>query len=109
MMLFKPKSVIVGDLNAKSKLWGSPHSDTRGRLIEDLIEDNHFCFINNGQPTYTHYDGMQSHLDVSLLCSSLAGRANWSVYDNTMGSDHSSTVTWLFDQPLSAAFVGPPR
>ena len=49
------------------------------------------------------------HLDVSLLYSSLAGRANWSVYDNTMGSDQSPTVTWLFDQPLPAEFIGPPR
>ena len=82
----------------------------RGRLIEDLIEDNHFCCINNGQPTYTHYDGMQSHLDVSLLKFVVA----W--LDGQIGlfmiilcSDHSPTVTWLFDQPLPAAFVGPPR
>ena len=95
---FQPKTVVVGDFNAKSKLWGCVYSDNRGRIIEDLLDENNFCCINDGQPTYTHYDGTQSHLDLSLVCSTLAAKSNWAVYDDTMGSDHSPAITRLFDQ-----------
>ena len=34
--LFTPKTIIVGDLNAKNTLWGSPLTDQRGIIIENL-------------------------------------------------------------------------
>ena len=40
--LFGPKTAIVGDLNAKSKIWGSPHSDSRGLIIEELLDECNF-------------------------------------------------------------------
>jgi hypothetical protein len=49
--LFKPKAVIVGDLNSKCKIWGSIHSDARGRTIVELMEENDYCCINDGQPS----------------------------------------------------------
>jgi len=33
--LFHTKTVIVGDLNSKSTLWGSPNTDQRGLIIEN--------------------------------------------------------------------------
>jgi len=70
-------------------------SDSRGRIIADLLDEYNFCCINDGQPTYTHYDGTQSHLDLSFVCSTLAAKSNWAVYDDTMGSDHSPTILLL--------------
>ena len=96
--LFKPKTVIVGDLNSKSKIWGSNHSDARGRIIEELMEENDFCCINDGQPTYTFRDGTRTHLDVCLVPNSIAARCSWLVLNNTLGSDHNPTVTRLFDE-----------
>ena len=36
--LFGCKTLIIGDLNAKSKLWGSPQPDQRGLMLEGLID-----------------------------------------------------------------------
>jgi len=73
--------------------WGSGGSDERGRLLEDFAESQGATVINTGQPTYQHYNGLQSHLDVAIVSSdlALAIRANWDV----MGSDHSPTVVTL--------------
>jgi len=98
--VFEPNSVVVGDFNSKSRLWGCGYSDSRGRIIEDILEDKNFCCINNGQATYTHYDGTQSRLDLSLVCRKLAAKSNWNVCNNTMGSDHNPAVTRLFDQNI---------
>ena len=98
--LFQPNSVVVGDFNSKSRLWGCSFSDSRGRIIEELIEENNFCCLNNGQATYTHYDGTQSRLDLSLVCCKLAAKSSWSVGNNTMGSDHNAVVTRLFEQNI---------
>ena len=90
-LLCSRKTIIVGDLNAKSKLWGSRQADERGLQLEEKIEANSAVVVNTGQPTYQHYSGSQSHLDVAIVTGDLGGRANWSVYNNTLGSDHSPT------------------
>ena len=88
-------TILVRDLNGKSYMWGSGGSDERGRLLEDFVESQGATVINTGQPTYQHYNGLQSHLDVAIISSDLAIRANWDVLNNTMGSDHSPTVVTL--------------
>ncbi len=38
--------LLVGDFNGKNKLWGSPINDSRGKIIEQFIEDNNLiCLI----------------------------------------------------------------
>ena len=78
--LFGRCTLITGDINAinaKSKLWGSPCTDERGLMIEDLLDMNNASVINTGQPTYQHYDGSRSHLDVSIVSNCLAAKSNW--------------------------------
>jgi len=82
-------------MNAKSKLWGSPYTDERGLMIEDLLDMNNSSVINTGQPTYQHYDGSRSHLDVSIVSNCLAAKSNWYVLNNTLGSDHRLTAQLL--------------
>ena len=36
--LFGNQTLIIGDLNAKSKLWGSPTPDRRGLMLKELID-----------------------------------------------------------------------
>jgi len=98
--IFQPKSIIVGDLNSKNKLWGSPINDPRGSLIENLIDETNFVVLNNGQPTYTHHTGSQSHIDLSIAHHSLATKCDWEVLDDTLGSDHSPTVTRISVNPI---------
>jgi len=70
------KTIIVGDLNGKSNMWGSETPDERGRVLEEFIESKGAVVINSGQPTYQHYSGSQSHLDVAIVSSDLHGRTS---------------------------------
>ena len=65
--LFKGnKTLVVGDLNAKSQLWGSPEQNNRGNVLEKLIEENDFVVVKTGQPTYQIHHGGLSYLDVTF-------------------------------------------
>ena len=91
--LFGPHTLIIGDFNAKSKLWGSPQADKRGLLLEEMVDRHSAIVLNTGQATYQHYTGAESHLDVAIVDSASAALSDWSVLNNTMGSDHF--LRWL--------------
>ena len=98
--IFSPKTIIVGDLNSKNTLWGSPLTDVRGDIIENIMNHKNFITLNNGQPTHTHHNGTRTHLDLSLVCNTLAAKSNWEVLNNTFGSDHAPTITHYNDVNL---------
>ena len=61
--------IILGDVNAKHHLWGSPISDRRGIIISDIIYDNHLTILNDGSPTFFNAKlNIKSHLDITA-CS----------------------------------------
>ena len=60
--IFGHHTIVTGDINAKSKLWGSPVSNERGVIFEELIETHNAAVINTGQPTYQHHNGSRSQL-----------------------------------------------
>src|SRR5688572_8027755 len=51
-LVSKPNSLIVGDLNAYSPLWGANKTDQRGKALEELIEQYNLCILNSGQGTH---------------------------------------------------------
>ena len=50
--LFTQVSILVGDFNSLSALWGSVNTDSNGRWLKNLIEDNNLTELNNGEGTY---------------------------------------------------------
>jgi len=88
-----PDSVIVGDLNAKSSLFGSDTVDERGRMLEDLALSSSSVCLNTGEGTHIKRDGTLSPLDVAFVSTSLFVGSAWSVLDDPMGSDHLPTIT----------------
>lgn len=44
--------IISGDFNAHNILWGSQHTDRKGKLIESSIENFDTVLLNDGSPTY---------------------------------------------------------
>jgi len=101
--------IILGDLNAKSRLWGSPQTDNRGELFEELIDNYALSVINTGQPTYQKPRGGQSHLDVAIVSASLATESRWEVLNNTMGSDHCPTVININEVTTESEILGLPK
>ena len=93
-------NVVVGDLNARCTVWGSPASNAKGQTIRDIIEDRDHVVINNGEPTrLSPIDGTMSHIDVSIVSARLATGCKWAVSNNAMGSDHYPITIVLNESP----------
>jgi len=60
-------------------MWGSPVSDGRGLMSEDLIDKYDAAVLNTGQATYQHHSGSVSHLDVAIVDNATAAVSQWSV------------------------------
>ena len=94
------KFILLGDLNAKSTLWGSKQTDRRGNIIEKFLSNNNLVCLNNGQGTRLNRSGTLSHLDITFVSPSLANVASWSVWDDNLGSDHYPIILELNQEPM---------
>ena len=88
--------VILGDLNAHSTLWGGDHPNPQGRIVEDLCSQHDLVVLNDGSPTFcSSSSGSMSAIDLSICDPSIFLDLEWSVSDDTSGSDHFPiTVTY---------------
>ena len=87
-------------------LWGAPLLDTRGKVIEKLIEDTQLTCLNTGNPTRISRTGKLSHLDLSLCSANIGSIANWVVLEDNWNSDRYPAITTLAKNVL---FVSPSR
>ena len=87
-------TIIAGDLNAKSSLWGSPIENARGRLVADWLAQNVMVVINTGdEPTFVRR-GSQSFLDITFCNQKFCGQVEgWTVLTTENLSDHR-TITY---------------
>lgn len=81
--------IIMGDFNAHNPIWGSLTRDTRGKVIEDLIDHHSLTILNNGENTHfsVAYSSFSS-IDLTLTSPSLATHIDWEVENDLHGSDH---------------------
>ena len=85
--------LLVGDFNGHNMLWGCSKNNVRGEIIENFIEANDLCLMNDKSHTYLHpATGTFSSLDLSLCHPSLILDFDWYVCDDQHGSDHFSVV-----------------
>ena len=85
--------VLVGDLNAHSPLWGDVRQDSRGQMVEKLLNDYNLCLLNTGEPTYRHHSHHPFSVpDVSICDPSLALEFDWLTHNNLCGSDHFPVI-----------------
>ena len=77
-------------------------------MIEKAIEDHNCIVLNTGQPTHMTTNGHITRIDVSLATSQLAGRCNWQVKNNMIGSDHTS-ITIIVDEQIARTNKGAER
>ena len=84
-----PPFVLVGDFNAHNPLWGSATTNTKGKIIEDLILQLDLCLFNDISPTHVNPSNLEtSSIDLSICSSNILPDFAWSVLDDLHGSDH---------------------
>jgi ribonuclease HI len=107
--IMSTSTIVVGDLNAKCRTWGSHTPDPRGIFIDDLADRNGLVVVNDGSPTYTHYNGTESHLDVAMVKANLATACSWTTLQNSLGSDHLPCFLEIFGTEPEVETPGPGR
>ncbi|CAK1553445.1 unnamed protein product [Leptosia nina] len=81
---------LKGDLNGHHTNW-STKVDVRGRYIFDSMIDKNFISLNDGSCTRIKLvNGLvqKSSPDVTLISADIALKFNWSVLNESLGSDH---------------------
>ena len=102
-------SVLLGDLNSKSPLWGSPASDFNGKILENVIEEKNLIILNDGTGTHRTNTGNPSHIDLTIVTPSLANNSSWEVLNDPLGSDHFPILTTLNAKPIKTKVITPQR
>lgn len=71
----EPPYVIVGDFNAHNTLWGSNHTNPKGKIIEEILTQNSNIILLNqyGEPTHFNISTRtESTIDLALSSSSIS-------------------------------------
>ena len=66
--------MILGDFNAHNSIWDRKISsaDAKGKIVENLIDNNSIVFYNDGSSTYHNvHTGSSSAIDLSLVSSNI--------------------------------------
>lgn len=81
--------IVLGDINAKSPLWGSPITDARGEYLVEWLSALDMVVINEGnRPTFERR-GASSFIDITSATRGTAAKiSNWEVLEEESLSDH---------------------
>ncbi|KAL3290400.1 hypothetical protein HHI36_023741 [Cryptolaemus montrouzieri] len=81
--------ILLGDFNAQSPAWGSGRRNCNGLAVEEFLRDSNVTLLNDGTPTgLTPPSDNLSAPDLTICSTYLALRCDWSVHQDTGGSDH---------------------
>ena len=79
----------MGDFNSHNQIWGSRDTNERGCKIENFMNKNNLCLLNNKSPTYLHpATGTHSVIDLTLSDPTIYLDYNWKTNKDNCGSDH---------------------
>ena len=80
---------LLGDFNAHNILWGCADFNHKGQILEDFIDKQDLCLLNDKSKTYIHpATGSSSAIDLFLCDPLLYLDFSWKVGDDLCGSDH---------------------
>lgn len=81
--------IIVGDFNSHNRIWGSDHSNNRGKVMEDILANEDVSLLNTGAAThFCSFTGKFSHIDLSLCDPRSFPSLSWQTLDDLHDSDH---------------------
>ncbi|KAL4088962.1 hypothetical protein QTP88_024040 [Uroleucon formosanum] len=102
--------IIVGDFNSHNVIWGSDHTDQRGKIIEKILENNNIILLNNSEPTRINpINGNLSNIDLSFASTALAQRIDWNVSPNLISSDHFPIILQILSRSDNSKNETPER
>ena len=90
--------LIMGDMNARSPLWGDTVRNEKGTLFEEIMLETDVIIMNNGNPTHYHSQtNTHSVIDLTICSPDCQIDFAYEVIDNLYDSDH---------YPVQIKFIG---
>lgn len=82
--------LLLGDFNSHNPLWGCcAHADSRGRILEQIIEEENLILLNDGSGTYINSRSSNlTAIDLSLCSPRLTPLLKWNVLNEHHATDH---------------------
>lgn len=65
--------LLIGDFNARHKLWGDEVNNEYGKQLVDLLDNNLFSIIKSETPTFLCDKG-SSHIDFMIVSNNISGK-----------------------------------
>ena len=90
-------TIIAGDLNGHSPLWGYKDTDATGQAIEELVRSTNLILLQSDKtpPTLLHRaSGATSRPDLTMVSADLHPHCSMTVLDD-IGSDHRPILLQL--------------
>ena len=88
IQLLKP-FILMGDFNSHNQIWGSRDTNKRGHTIENFMNKNNLCLLNNKSPTYLYLEtGTYSVINLILSDPTIYLDYNWKTNEDNCKSDH---------------------
>ncbi|UYV69300.1 hypothetical protein LAZ67_6003178 [Cordylochernes scorpioides] len=73
-------TIILGEFNDKSSIWGSPVQDNKSQQVEDMLTDLDLTPLNNGENTYlSKSTGTESAIDITAINYNIAPTTQWKI------------------------------
>ena len=101
----EPRSIMVGDFNARDEMWCRCHNRAGRILNEKLQHLDNFCLMNHPQVWTTINN---TAIDLSLLPVDMAPLTNWSIYPGLL-SDHLAVLLEIQYQHIPERVSVPKR
>ena len=79
------------DFNSHNQIWGSRDTNERGSTIENFMNKNNLCFLNNKSLIYLHH-ATHSVIDLTLSNPTIYLECNWKTNEDNCGSNHSPII-----------------
>ena len=101
----EPRSIMVGDFNARDKRWCRTNSRA-GRLLSEKLQDlDNFCLMNHPQ-VWTTVN--KTVIDISIVPVDMTPLTSWSIYPGLL-SDHLAVLLEIQPQHTPGRVAVPRR
>lgn len=85
----RPPYLILGDMNARSPVWGNIDTNEKGKIFEHILLQYNVSLLNDNTPTHYHLQtGTSSVIDLSIASSDCTVDFDYNVVSELHDSDH---------------------
>ena len=96
-----PPFLLLGDMNARSPIWGCHDRNDKGQIFEQLLLELPISIFNNSSPTHYHIQtNTYSVIDLSICSSDCLLEFEYNIFDSLHGSDHFPIQLTLVRDPV---------